>query len=159
MPDRYGSGEKPSQLRWRHVRVFGRNEEAYKTYSALGVATKRANDWAELNIDTLGTMLRAHLVSSEVPLATVPCCGDGAACGKRRDVVGKADTQGRILVADTGEAQARHSASVADAAVTLPSRACGEVDLLEEGELADESLRLLVCCVPVSETLNPAVWC
>ena len=61
------------------------------------------------------------------------------------------------MVADAGEAQTRHSTSVADAAITLPSRACGEVDLLEEGELADESLRLLVGRVPVSETLNPTV--
>ena len=42
------------------------------TYTTLGVATKRTDDRAELNINTLGTMFLAHLVSTAVELAPVP---------------------------------------------------------------------------------------
>jgi hypothetical protein len=156
MPERYGSGEKPSQLRCANV-SFATVLRYASTHSALGVATQGSNNRTKLNVHTLRSVLRAHLVSSEVPLATVPCCRNGATSWEGGDVISKSDTQGAVLVTDSCEAESWDTARVADAVVALPSGTCGEVDLLEKSELAHKGLGLLVRLVPVTKTFNPPV--
>jgi hypothetical protein len=157
MPERYGSGEKPSQLRYASV-SFAISLQYASTYSALGVTAQGPNDWTKLNIYTLISVFRTHLITSKIPLTTVPCCRNGAASWKGRDIIRKSNAQGTVLVTDSCEAESWNAARVTDAVVALPPGTCGEVDLLEESELADKGLSLFVCLVPVAETFDPSIY-
>lgn len=125
------------------------------TYTSLGVTTKRTNNWTELNIDTLCTMFLAHLVPSTVELATIPRCSDCAAGRERRDVVSKTNTQRAVLHAESIEIQSRDGTNSADTGLTLPSCASGEVDLLEEGQLANKCACLFIGSSPVTRAFYP----
>jgi hypothetical protein len=102
-------------------------------------------------------VLLAHLVSTAVEFTTIPRGGDSATSGESGDVVGETHTKRAILHAECREAQARELTNVADTVVTLPSSSRGQVDLLEQGELADECLCLFIGIGPVAGTFNPSV--
>jgi hypothetical protein len=130
-----------------------------QTYTTLGVATERSNNWAKLYIDTLATVLLAHLVASTIPLTTIPGRSDSATCREGGDIVGEANTERAILHAYRVEAKSWNGAHIADAVIALPACACGDVDFLEESELADECLGLRISLAPVTEAFNPSARC
>jgi hypothetical protein len=97
-------------------------------------------------------VLLAHLVSAAVELTAIPRGGDSATSGESGDIVGETHTKRAIL-----HAECRDLANVADTVVTLPSSSRGQVDLLEQSELADECLCLFIGIGPVAGTLDPSV--
>lgn len=126
------------------------------TYAALGVATKRTDYGAELDVDSLGTMFLAHLIAPTIELASIPGCGDGATGRKGGNKVGEADAQRAVLHAEGVEAEPWDGANIADAGLAHPPGAGCEVDLLEKGQLADESSRFVIGLGPVAGAFDPS---
>jgi hypothetical protein len=127
-----------------------------KTYTTLGVAAERTQGRAKLNVNALGAVLLAHLVSAAVELTAIPRGGDSATSGESGDVVGETHTKRAVLHTESRETQAWELADVADAVVALPSRSRGQVDLLEQGKLANESLCLFIGIGPVAGAFDPS---
>ena len=126
-----------------------------RTYTTLGIAAERAQGRAKLDVNTLGAVLLAHLVSAAVELTAIPRGGDSATGRESGDVVGESHTKRAVLHTESREAQAWDLADVADTVVALPSGSCGQVDLLEQGKLANECLCLFVGISPVAGALDP----
>ena len=86
-------------------------------------------------------MLRTHIETPLIHQLPIKGRGDGPTGGKDGVIIGVADSNRRILHAQGAEPKAGNSADLADAALRLPSRASGKVDLLGEGQLLDKVLR------------------
>jgi hypothetical protein len=66
------------------TREDGVRAETFPVTTSLGTAAKRANDGAQHDIDTLVTVLTAHIITASVGEGSVPCCGNGDAGGEGR---------------------------------------------------------------------------
>nr|POE88296.1 hypothetical protein CFP56_11525 [Quercus suber] len=93
--------------------------------------------------------------ASLVEERAIPCCSNGDACRKSAGEVREPDTQGGVLHAQGLEAQTRDGADVADTFLALPANTCGQVDLLEQSQAGDETLRQAVGMGPVTKTFAP----
>jgi hypothetical protein len=64
------------------TRENGVGTKAFPVATTFGTATKRANDRAEHDIDTLVAVLAAHVVTTGVGEGSVPCCGNSDTGGE-----------------------------------------------------------------------------
>lgn len=122
---------------------------AWQTYTTQSMSAKRTNGGAQLDVYTLFAVLLAHLVTTAIELGAVPRGSNCTTRGESRDIIGEADAERTVLQTEGVETKARDGANVADARLTLPPSARGEIDLLEKSQLADKGLGFFISRSPV----------
>ena len=95
--------------------------ETLPVAATLGGPAKRASNRAELDGDTLSTMLLAHGKTACVEELAIKSSGSCLARGKDRHKVCVTYTDRRVLHTQALEAETRHGTHVANTLFTLPA--------------------------------------
>jgi hypothetical protein len=95
--------------------------------ATLGSTANGTGDRSEDDVDTLALVLFSNALASAVDEATVEGSGGSLSGWEDRIKVSETDTDGRILHAETAEAESRYGTGVADTLLAHPATQCQHV--------------------------------
>src|SRR5271156_57038 len=86
-PVKYGSGEKPSCMEVSIGQHLFEGSRPHPISAALWGSAKGSTDRAQLDVNALVSVLRAHCIAAGIGHISTPCCCDVDARRERRHVV------------------------------------------------------------------------
>lgn len=134
--------------------------ETLPVAAALRGTAQRTSDRAQLDSHTLALVLLAHGKTAGIEQTAVKRGSRGLARREDRVEVCVADTDGRVLHTHAGEAEARHSADLANTLFTFPAERVSQVNLIVrkwEGTYPTPVVRLTFSMRVICET-NCLAW-